>query len=336
MTSHKTDEHVLVASVGDSAAGGCFPGWIWFVVVVLVARRCRKGVDGERDPLAIRWLGSSMAGEQTKSEWLKTETQVGIFKRGMNWMKKEAEVRIEIGFSWKSSSKFVMRMRIVFFFFFGASGNLLSQLAPVWFLCWNPSGFRISWKDPKLSAECELRSCQQLGHEAVKLELLDYELWKWCENDVKRWISRWFRGTYASWAADLPNVAPNYAVAAVVLELGSHGFFPLFGHCVLRWVVNALSWMSGWSWGLSRCYRSVWSNWNCEMNCRRGVHRRCTKLYPGIPVSSKTWRHARVWAMVKSEVGLDPGRPINDIVSNSTGTEQKISWGLYTFRLVSV
>ena len=54
MTSHKTDEHVLVASVGDSAAGGCFPGWIWFVVVVLVARRCRKGVDGERDPLAIR------------------------------------------------------------------------------------------------------------------------------------------------------------------------------------------------------------------------------------------------------------------------------------------
>lgn len=54
MTSDKTDEHVLVASVGDSAAGGCFPGWIWFVVVVLVARRCRKGVDGERDPLAIR------------------------------------------------------------------------------------------------------------------------------------------------------------------------------------------------------------------------------------------------------------------------------------------
>ena len=54
MTSGKTDEHVFVASVGDSAAGGCLPGSIWFVVVVLAARRCRKGVDGERDPLAIR------------------------------------------------------------------------------------------------------------------------------------------------------------------------------------------------------------------------------------------------------------------------------------------
>ena len=54
MTSDKTDEHVFVASVGDSAAGGCFPGPLWFVVVVHVARRCHRGVDGERDPLAIR------------------------------------------------------------------------------------------------------------------------------------------------------------------------------------------------------------------------------------------------------------------------------------------
>lgn len=280
------------------------------------------------------WAAAWQASKPNRSGWKQKHRSAFSNVEWIEWRRKQ-KWELRLGFHENHLQNLLCECEL-FFFFFGASGNLLSQLAPVWFLCWNPSGFRISWKDPKLSAECELRSCQQLGHEAVKLELLDYELWKWCENDVKRWISRWFRGTYASWAADLPNVAPNYAVAAVVLELGSHGFFPLFGHCVLRWVVNALSWMSGWSWGLSRCYRSVWSNWNCEMNCRRGVHRRCTKLYPGIPVSSKTWRHARVWAMVKSEVGLDPGRPINDIVSNSTGTEQKISWGLYTFRLVSV
>lgn len=153
-------------------------------------------------------------------------------------------------------------------------------------------------------------------------------MWKWCEKVNFKMISRYLC-KLGSWFAQ--------CCTQLCGSSGSSGarvswFFPAF-----RTLRPALSWMiSGWSWGLSRCYRSVWSNWNCEMNCRRGVHRRCTKLYPGIPVSSKTWRHARVWAMVKSEVGLDPGRPINDIVSNSTGTEQKISWGLCKFRLVSV
>lgn len=332
MTSDKTDEHVLVASVGDSAAGGCFPGWIWFVVVVLVARRCRKGVDGERDPLAIRWLGSSMAGEQTKSEWLKTETQVGIFKRGMNWMKKEAEVRIEIGFSWKSSSKFVMRMRSVCFFFFRSKWKSFESTCPGLIFVLKSVRIQNLLKGSETFCRMwasELPATGPWSCEAGTFGLWIMKMmWKWCEKVNFKMISRYLC-KLGSWFAQ--------CCTQLCGSSGSSGarvswFFPAF-----RTLRPALSWMiSGWSWGLSRCYRSVWSNWNCEMNCRRGVHRRCTKLYPGIPVSSKTWRHARVWAMVKSEVGLDPGRPINDIVSNSTGTEQKISWGLCKFRLVSV
>lgn len=272
------------------------------------------------------WAAAWQASKPNRGGWKQKHRLAFSNVEWIEWRRKQ-KWELRLGVHENHLQNLLCGCELFFSFFSEPVEIFWVNLPPVWFLCWNPSGFRISWKDPKLSAECELRSCQQLGHEAVKLELLDYELWKWCDKVNFKIISRYLC-KLGSWFAQ--------CCSQLCGSSGSSGarvswFFPAF-----RTLRTALSWMiSGWSWGLSRCYRSVWSNWNCEMNCRRGVHRRCTKLYPGIPVSSKTWRHARVWAMVKSEVGLDPGRPINDIVSNSTGTEQKISWGLCKFRVVS-
>ncbi len=209
------------------------------------------------------------------------------------------------------------------FFHFGASWNPLSQLA-VWFLL---KSVRIQNLLKGSETFCrmwasELPATGQLKPWSYWNGSNDGEslMWKWW-NLVSNSRS-WFRGTYASWAADLPNVAANYAVAAAVLELGSHGFSifqtPLHGN-YSRW--GTLSWIF--------LVRSVALLPECliELKLRDELQTRCPqKMYKIVSrnqFEDKTWRHdvAGVGA-----VGVDLGRPINEIVS--TGTEQKIAWGL--------
>lgn len=134
---------------------------------------------------------------------------------------------------------------LFFFHVFGASGNLLSQLA-LWFLCCSirqdsesPERIRNFLQNVSFGVASNFTAMKLMKLELLEWKWYEHNLMKWCNDDMNRWISRWFRGTYASWAADLPNVAANYAVAAAVLELGSHGFFRRSDTSSLtRWVVR--------------------------------------------------------------------------------------------------